>query len=227
MGRNRVRSTQSFLELSKKNTENTLQKISQLCSAAAENHLITALESHCSRRRIDDFSNILADREFSFGCYLFTVSNSGPLFRHNALTDFPNFTFIFRDTDPEFDLTLNFEVDLNMAKMIEHVTHQGHFIRQHSWMHHSCRIILVCDTHKHTLIESSTWATKVVSNGTSLWIHHHRRHSTAGHCLFVRRINYWRSAIEWRSAKEGRKLRREWSIYEPHGFWKGHTSLLS
>jgi len=31
-------------------------------------------------RRIDHFSNIVADREFSTGCYLFTVSNSGMVF---------------------------------------------------------------------------------------------------------------------------------------------------
>jgi len=37
------------------------------------------LESPQSRRT-DHFSNIVADREFSTGCYLFTVSNSGLLF---------------------------------------------------------------------------------------------------------------------------------------------------
>ena len=36
------------------------------------------LESPQSRRT-DYFSNIVADREFSTGCYLFTVSNSGLL----------------------------------------------------------------------------------------------------------------------------------------------------
>jgi len=37
------------------------------------------LESPQSRRT-DHFSSIVADREFSTGCYLYTVSNSGLLF---------------------------------------------------------------------------------------------------------------------------------------------------
>jgi len=40
--------------------------------------LLLLLESP-SRGRTDHFSNIVAEREFSTGCYLFTVSNSGLL----------------------------------------------------------------------------------------------------------------------------------------------------
>jgi len=42
-------------------------------------------------RRTDQFSNIVADREFSTGCYLFTVSNSGLLFytKHVSTTPSP------------------------------------------------------------------------------------------------------------------------------------------
>jgi len=44
-------------------------------------------------------ANILADREFSTGCYLFTVSNSGLLLTHSAVTRCLHFTFTVQSID--------------------------------------------------------------------------------------------------------------------------------
>jgi len=46
-----------------------------------------------TRGRTDDFSNIIVDRQFSAGCYLFTVSKSDLLFNHGAAAGFYHFHF--------------------------------------------------------------------------------------------------------------------------------------
>jgi len=49
-------------------------------------------------------ASLLADREFSAACYLFTHSNSGVIFSHG------NFTFTFSRDRNVFSLTLNFDL---------------------------------------------------------------------------------------------------------------------
>ena len=49
-----------------------------------------------TRGRTDNFSSILADREFSAGCYIFAAFTSDMLLRHGSETGFPNFTFTFK-----------------------------------------------------------------------------------------------------------------------------------
>jgi len=51
--------------------------------------LLSSLESPQSRRT-DHFSNIVADRKFSTGCYLFTVSSSGLLFYTKRVSTTPS-----------------------------------------------------------------------------------------------------------------------------------------
>jgi len=41
-------------------------------------------------------ATLLADHEFSAGCYLFTVSSSGLIFIHGTATGYPNFTVILK-----------------------------------------------------------------------------------------------------------------------------------
>jgi len=52
-------------------------------------YLLDVLESPQSRRT-DHFSIIVADRQFSTGCYLFTVSNAGLLFYTKRLSTTPS-----------------------------------------------------------------------------------------------------------------------------------------
>ena len=76
---------------------------------------VRELSNVLTRHAAEHFSSTLADCEFSAGCYLFSVSSSGLLFSHDAVTDFRNFTSTFWPVDCVHtgtcrSVTLNFDL---------------------------------------------------------------------------------------------------------------------
>jgi len=61
-------------------------------------------------------ATLLAGREFSTRCYLFTVSNSDLTLSHGFVTGFPNFTFTFQSVDYCFHpLVVNFDLGVQIS----------------------------------------------------------------------------------------------------------------
>jgi len=88
-----------------------------------------------------------ADREFLSGCYLFTVSNAGLLFKHRtgAKTGFPIFTLTFPSVEciraaTCHPVTLTIELDLASLK----INQRDKCLGQRSF-----RLTVIVGTHTH------------------------------------------------------------------------------
>ena len=85
---------------------NVLRWCAQRCYCYAKTRLLShvaifkVLLERPQSRRTDHFSNIVADREFSTGCYLFTVSNAGLLFILSVCRSRPASHAHFRHRQP-------------------------------------------------------------------------------------------------------------------------------
>jgi len=124
----------------------TVQLSQQLLDITRKPALEVAPTSH--------FSNILADRQFSAGCYLFTVFNSGLLFSHYSPSQ-----KLLSCCFPPATMTLTFELDLNSVEMNQRAKYLG----QRSC---SSKIITRIGLHRqtHTRPTAVLGPTKVLGN---------------------------------------------------------------